>query len=383
MQNVVVPEEHSANKALLWSLIPGGGQIYNDQAWKVPIIYGAFAGMGYAIHYNYTRMVKFSDANYLLLDETELEYVDAGASTYYDELLLLREALPGAVIEYNVDLGGTIVSSTDRSAVLEAGNTITPEELAERLRWLPGLEQLDIMALDWPNEDSFALAEQFPELKTVWPVHFYDYVVPSNITCFSTLPRTGFRGPGLEPLFTYCTDLAALDVGHQAIDSLEPLRHLKKLRVLIVADCHLSDLSPLEDLPDLEYLEIFLNDGIRDFSPLGSLTHLKDLNVSYCHYFNNIDFIKTMPELEMAWFTQRADRLTQAQMDEAVAMHPDCTFLFRSGQQSTGNGWREAERNIEIRRAFTNWRDVEDFVSWDNVRYREGAELIPVGPKFY
>ena len=61
VQNVVVPEEHSANKALLWSLIPGGGQIYNDQAWKVPIIYGAFAGMGYAIHYNYTRMVKFKD----------------------------------------------------------------------------------------------------------------------------------------------------------------------------------------------------------------------------------------------------------------------------------------------------------------------------------
>lgn len=59
--NVVVPEEHSGTKALLWSLIPGGGQIYNGQAWKVPVIYGAFAGMGYFIHYNYTRMVKFKD----------------------------------------------------------------------------------------------------------------------------------------------------------------------------------------------------------------------------------------------------------------------------------------------------------------------------------
>ena len=56
-----VPEEHSASKALLLSLIPGGGQIYNGQAWKVPVIYGAFAGMGYAIHYNYTRMAKFKD----------------------------------------------------------------------------------------------------------------------------------------------------------------------------------------------------------------------------------------------------------------------------------------------------------------------------------
>lgn len=59
--NIAVPEEHSATKALLLSLIPGGGQIYNGQAWKVPVIYGAFAGMGYFIHFNYTHMTKFKD----------------------------------------------------------------------------------------------------------------------------------------------------------------------------------------------------------------------------------------------------------------------------------------------------------------------------------
>ena len=58
---VVVPEEHSATKALLLSLIPGGGQIYNRQVWKVPIIYGIFAGMGYFIHYNYDKMSSYRD----------------------------------------------------------------------------------------------------------------------------------------------------------------------------------------------------------------------------------------------------------------------------------------------------------------------------------
>ena len=61
VKTVEVPKEHSANKALLLSFIPGAGQIYNGQAWKVPIIYGAFAGMGYLIHYNYTRMAMFKD----------------------------------------------------------------------------------------------------------------------------------------------------------------------------------------------------------------------------------------------------------------------------------------------------------------------------------
>ena len=54
-------QEHSANVALRWSILPGGGQVYNKQAWKVPIIYGAFAGMGYFIHTNYQSMKMYKD----------------------------------------------------------------------------------------------------------------------------------------------------------------------------------------------------------------------------------------------------------------------------------------------------------------------------------
>ncbi|MBO4587229.1 MAG: hypothetical protein J5677_05370 [Bacteroidales bacterium] len=61
VKNVVVPKEHSASKALLLSILPGAGQIYNGQAWKVPIIYGAFAGVGYFVYYNYNKMVTFKD----------------------------------------------------------------------------------------------------------------------------------------------------------------------------------------------------------------------------------------------------------------------------------------------------------------------------------
>lgn len=56
---------HDPQKALLLSLIPGAGQVYNGQAWKIPIIYGAFAGMGYLVYTNYTNMRQFKD-EYLL-----------------------------------------------------------------------------------------------------------------------------------------------------------------------------------------------------------------------------------------------------------------------------------------------------------------------------
>jgi hypothetical protein len=39
-------------KAVLWSLIPGMGQIYNRKYWKLPFVYGGFMGFMYAVTWN-------------------------------------------------------------------------------------------------------------------------------------------------------------------------------------------------------------------------------------------------------------------------------------------------------------------------------------------
>lgn len=41
-----------SQKALLWALLPGGGQIYNRKYWKLPIVWGALATCGYFIGFN-------------------------------------------------------------------------------------------------------------------------------------------------------------------------------------------------------------------------------------------------------------------------------------------------------------------------------------------
>ena len=62
---VSVVSTHSPAKATLLSLLPGAGQIYNHQAWKIPIIYGILGGLGYFVYDNYGKMVSFRD-EYLL-----------------------------------------------------------------------------------------------------------------------------------------------------------------------------------------------------------------------------------------------------------------------------------------------------------------------------
>ncbi len=58
---VTPTKEHNPTKALLLSIIPGAGQIYNGQAWKVPIFWGALGAMGYLVYTNYSEMMMFKN----------------------------------------------------------------------------------------------------------------------------------------------------------------------------------------------------------------------------------------------------------------------------------------------------------------------------------
>lgn len=50
-------------------VFPGGGQIYNRKYWKLPIIYGGFAGCAYALNWNNNMFKDYSQAYMDIMDE--------------------------------------------------------------------------------------------------------------------------------------------------------------------------------------------------------------------------------------------------------------------------------------------------------------------------
>lgn len=80
----VVEEVHNPNKSLLLSLLPGGGQVYNGQAWKIPIFYAALGTVGYFAYTNYSDMKMFRD-EYLAIGRDGVSTLPEyeGLSGYY------------------------------------------------------------------------------------------------------------------------------------------------------------------------------------------------------------------------------------------------------------------------------------------------------------
>lgn len=64
----------SSTKAVLCSIIPGGGQIYNRQYWKLPIIVGAYTACYYAINWNNANLQEYATAFRDVKSKTPLDY---------------------------------------------------------------------------------------------------------------------------------------------------------------------------------------------------------------------------------------------------------------------------------------------------------------------
>jgi len=143
---------HSAKKALILSaILPGAGQVYNGQAWKIPIIYGALGGVAYYSYSNYKEMKLFRD-EYLYRvthDDTPLleGYADRPTTNIYNLYESYNKTFQLSVIIsvalYGVNLLDAYVFGhlydfqiTDDLS-LHIAPTVTPQAFGSELLFVP------------------------------------------------------------------------------------------------------------------------------------------------------------------------------------------------------------------------------------------------------
>ena len=203
----------------------------------------------------------------------------------------------------------------------------------------PKLERVDMFATPLRNSQVEELAARYPDVKFGWTVQIAEHTFRTDQTAFSTLHYGGAKTHN-NKMFTalrFCTELRALDLGHNGFNDLSFLYEMPELRVLIIACNHFTDLTPIASLKKLEYLEIFSND-ITDISPLAGLPNLMDLNIGY-NKITDYSPLFELPSLKRLWMYKSNAYGVAAPVDELQAAYPDC--LINNVSNPSEGGWRQ------------------------------------------
>ena len=285
-----------------------------------------------------------------------MKYIEKNSPTDLDigsvrikpsELDQIAKALPeGGKLRFSTSWCGAVVSDTDEVIDLDgSGTQVTVNDLEILIRLVPGVRKIiPTVHRNLSNQEMIPMLEKYPEIEFVWLINLgKHYTLASNATAYSTMKgeKTGYKLHSSElEVLRYAKGLKALDLGHHAITSLDFLRGLD-LELLILADNDISDLSPLAELPHLQYAELFLND-ITDVTPLAACTELLDLNLNF-NDVTDLTPLDSCEKLERLWASYNKP-LGEETQQHFIQTHPDCNAVFHGSRNSTGDGWRKHPR---------------------------------------
>lgn len=230
----------------------------------------------------------------------------------------------------SIDLGDQVVTDYNR--------------FIDFLRQFPNLKHVDMFATLIPEDKVQKLEKAFPDVSFGWYLKMMRYhFIRSDAEAYSTLHGQHPNHPSREfALLKYCTQLKALDLGHNNLTNVEFLRSMPHLRVLIFAENpNLKNVEEIGRLAELEYLELFTC-GITDISPLVNCTSLLDLNLGN-NKVRDWRPLKQMTWLRRLWIPGMcAKKMTAEDLAELQEALPD-TQIMADGKYKNnpvGNGWR-------------------------------------------
>lgn len=263
-----------------------------------------------------------------------------------EALLALEKGRPGLFVVWDMELCGVTVSR-DAAEVDLSGHTVTDlSALEEQLSLFPNLERVIMADCGIPSEEMDALNKRHEDIRFVWSVNLGGIALRTDAAYFA--PNKYYIEVTDEDLLElrYCEDLVCVDIGHnRGVTNCDWAAYLPKLKYLVIADTNIRDISPLSQLSELVFLELFMS-PIRDYTPLLECKKLEDLNLGYT--YGSHEPILQMTWLKRLWWPGNLKALNWSVRNALRQALPDAKMNFVAGS-STGEGWRTGEHYYEMR----------------------------------
>ena len=242
--------------------------------------------------------------------------------------------------------------------------------LDEALPKLTSVKKIDMCGCGLTNREMEQLCEAYPKIKFVWMVHFGVWNLRTDAVAFAALNSNGmerYSQDDYAPLFKYCTDLRALDLGHSLITDISAVSSLKKLRAIILTDNKIKDISAFSELKELEFIEMNATNKIPTLEPLRNLKNLKYINLWGSDGITDLSPLYHHDQLQIVIFDRA---VPNEERERFIESNPNCNVSFKVDYSlglTTTKDWRDnpyrqrLKKAFKTDKAFFNWRYITGF----------------------
>lgn len=258
-----------------------------------------------------------------------------------DEVDRLAAAAPQARFDCCFDLYG-LLAGPETEELRYKRAEIGDEGIAVFRQALPYLRSLKLLRLEdcgiSDNEQMDALRSDFPETNVVWSVRIGGY---SCMTDTDLLNCPLLRDADAETL-QYLHEVKYLDVGHNPyLTNIEFVKYFPKLEVVIVTLTNITDISPLKDCPEMEFLEM-VSTGIDNIDVVAGMEKLEYLNLGCMWNLTDITPVFGLKNLKIVRICGTTyDHITRDDVEAMKEALPESTFVSDvGGDPTTSGGWR-------------------------------------------
>ncbi len=295
----------------------------------------------------------------------------------WEALARLRAARPELQIDYSFKLCGCRFTLDDAEMNLNHKRMDDQGALVLAVAsCMPKLRSLDMDSCGVDDEHMAAIRDALPNVEVIWRIWFGDRTGGlAGYSVRTDVERILASNPGIGGELTpentvslkYCTKVKYLDLGHNSyLRSLDFVRYMPDLELLIVAMGDWYDLSPLENCQKLVYAELQTS-AVSDLRPLTKLKKLEHLNFGWCFALHDISPLYEMTQLKRLWIGCLTP-VPAEQIETFKRLVPDCAVETETNDP-TEAGWRYLGHN--------EWGEslVDPTYQWvrDMMHYSQGS----------